>query len=131
LTMRNDILSSCQSPSLRSQDHGESGNVTQALPQAQTGQGIVQLPTDATHNVATELNISSGNGNSAPTTSTDNDIRTVGSSLQWDERWPMVGHCSLTDDEVELLRHYNHFVSPWVSLFRCCGAASVHFLYAG
>jgi hypothetical protein len=39
----------------------------------------------------------------------------TGSSPRWDEMWPIVGQCSLTDEEVELLRHFGHCVAPWVS----------------
>jgi hypothetical protein len=127
LTTRNDTLSSYQSPSLRSQDHGEGGDGARASPLSQVGHGDVQLPTEATHHVATGLNISNDNDDSAPITSKDDAVQITGPSLPWDQRWPMVGKCSLNDDEIELLRHYSQFVAPWVSLFRCFDRAPVHF----
>ncbi|KAH8660274.1 hypothetical protein BX600DRAFT_513893 [Xylariales sp. PMI_506] len=36
---------------------------------------------------------------------------------KWDDDWPMVGRCSLTSDEVELLKHYTTVVAPWLDVF--------------
>jgi hypothetical protein len=56
------------------------------------------------------------NSTSIPNESVSDEPQSTGSSPRWDEKWPVVGQCSLTADEVELLRHFGHFVAPWVSL---------------
>jgi hypothetical protein len=33
-----------------------------------------------------------------------------------DDRWPLAGRSSLSNDEIDLLKYYSHGVAPWVSL---------------
>lgn len=37
-------------------------------------------------------------------------------SLEMDNRWPLAGRSSLSDDEIGLLKYYSHHIAPWVSV---------------
>ncbi|KAI0376363.1 hypothetical protein F5Y04DRAFT_212888 [Hypomontagnella monticulosa] len=39
--------------------------------------------------------------------------------INWEmeNRWPLAGHSSLSDDEIGLLKHYTHHIAPWVDVY--------------